>query len=327
MLNSNMSNSNKTNIGIVGVGHLGSFHVEQYQKLEDVNIIGFYDTDSAQINQVKNKYNINAFDSLEKLLAACNAVSIATPTTTHCKIAKQAMEMGCHVLIEKPITQNIKEAKELVSIAKKKKLIIQVGHIERFNPAFYSLINKKFNPRFIESHRLAPFNLRGTDVDVILDLMIHDIDIVLSLVQSNVKEIRASGISVLSNSIDTANARVAFDNGCVANMTASRIAQKKIRKFRFFEDSSYTTIDFLNPSIEKYILANKRPKDDQSYVVINNIKEKYILYEKCEIVHHNALKKELENFIESILHVKQPIIDGYSGLEALKLAIKIQDSI
>ena len=327
MLNSNMSNLNKINIGIIGTGHLGSFHIEQYKKIENVNIIGFTDINDTQIHQIKNKHNITYFDNLEKLLANCDAVSIATPTTTHFKVAKKALEMNCHVLIEKPITQNIAEAKKLVKISEEKKLIIQVGHIERFNPAFYSLINEQFNPLFIESDRLAPFNVRGTDVDVILDLMIHDIDIVLSLVKSKVKEIRASGISVLSNNIDTASARVEFHNGCVANMTASRISQKKIRKFRFFEDSSYTTIDFLNPSIEKYILSDNMPDNNQSYVVMNNIKGKYILYEKCQIAHHNALKKELQNFIESIVNVKKPIIDGYSGLEALKLAIKIQDSI
>ena len=327
MLNLNMGNSKKIDIGIVGAGHLGSFHIEQYKELSNVNIVGFTDINKAQINQVKNKYNINAFDSLDELLTNCDAISIATPTTTHFKVAKKALEMNCHVLIEKPITQNIAEAKELVSISEEKKLIIQVGHIERFNPAFYSLINQKFNPLFIESDRLAPFNIRGTDVDVVLDLMIHDIDIVLSLVKSNVKEIRASGLSVLSDNIDTASARVEFNNGCVANMTASRISQKKIRKFRFFEESSYTTIDFLNPSIEKYMLSNEKPDNNPSYVVMNNIRGKYILYEKCDITHHNALKKELENFIESIINVKKPIIDGYSGLEALKLAIKIQNSI
>ena len=327
MLNSNMNHSNKINVGVIGVGRLGSFHIEQYQTLDNVNIIGFFDTNSDQSNAIKNKYHITAFNDLEKLLNLCDAVSIATPTTTHFDIAQKAMQMNCHALIEKPITQNIEEATKLVNMSEEKKLIIQVGHIERFNPAFYSLKNQSINPLFIESHRLAPFNMRGTDVDVILDLMIHDIDITLSLVDSDVTEVRASGVSVLSNNIDTANARVAFNNGCVANMTASRISKKKIRKFRFFEKSSYTTIDFLNPSIEKYILSNTAPDNEQSYVVMNNIKDKYILYEKFEIEHYNALKKELENFIESIVNVKKPIIDGYSGLKALKLAIKIQSSI
>ena len=318
---------NKINVGIVGAGHLGSFHIEQYKNLKNVNIIGFFEINNTQVEKIKKKYNIHAFDDLNQLLDKCDAISITTPTTLHFSIAKKAMEKNCHVLIEKPITQNVDEAKQLVEISEKKQLVIQVGHIERFNPAFYSLKDQKIFPQFIESHRIAPFNIRGTDVDVILDLMIHDIDIVLSLVKSPVKEIRASGISVLSNNIDTANARVEFENGCIANMTASRIAQKKIRKFRFFEKSAYTTIDFLNPSIEKYILSDSMINNNESHVVINNIKDKYILYEKCEIIHHNALQKELENFIESIIHVKQPIIDGYSGLKALKLAIEIQKSI
>ncbi len=322
-----MNNINKINIGVIGTGHLGSFHIEQYKNLNNVNLIGCFDINENQTTQIKKKYDINVFDDLNELLDMCDAVSVTTPTTAHFSVAKKAMEKNCHVFIEKPITQNIEEATQLVSISEKNNLIIQVGHIERFNPAFYSLKNQSINPLFIESHRIAPFNVRGTDVDVVLDLMIHDIDIVLSIVKSKVKEIRASGISVLSNSIDTANARVAFENGCVANMTASRIAQKKIRKFRFFEDSSYTTIDFLNPSIEKYILSNNIPDNNQSYVVMNNIKDKYILYEKCNITNHNALKKELENFIESIINLQQPIIDGYSGLKALKLAIEIQNSI
>tara|TARA_Y100001970_G_C14197719_1_gene839151 strand:- start:982 stop:1971 length:990 start_codon:yes stop_codon:yes gene_type:complete len=327
MLNSNMNDLQKINIGIIGTGRLGSFHIEQYQTINNINIVGAYDVNNEQLDVIKNKYDITIFNNINELLKQCDAVSIATPTTTHFDIAKKAMHNNCHVLIEKPITKNIQEAQDLVQIAEEKNLIIQVGHIERFNPAFYGLINDKINPKFIESHRLAPFSTRGTDVDVILDLMIHDIDIVLSLVKSNVKEIRASGISVLSDNIDTANARVLFENGCVANMTASRIAQKTIRKFRFFEDAAYTTIDFLNPSIEKYILSNKVPNKNSSYVVMNHMQNKYILYEKPDIHHHNALKKELENFVESIINVKKPIIDGFTGLNALKLAIKILGSI
>ena len=322
-----MNNSFKINVGVVGVGHLGSFHLEQYKELNCVNLIGFFDINNELSMKTQNKYQIKSFDHLKDLLEQCDAISVATPTTTHFEISKIAMEMNCHILIEKPITKNISQAKELVKISEENNLMIQVGHIERFNPAFYSLTNQKINPLFVESHRLAPFNVRGTDVDVVLDLMIHDIDILLSLVESGVREIRASGVSVLSDSIDTANARIEFDDGCVANLTASRISQKKIRKFRIFENHSYTTIDFLNPSVEKYILSNKKPSDQQSYVVMNNTKEKYILYEKLEIVNHNALKIELESFIDSVAASKKPLVDGQSGLRALKLAIKIQDSL
>ena len=322
-----MSDSLKINIGVIGAGYLGSFHIEQYKAMNNINLVGFFDINNNCSIGVEKKYQINSFKNINELLDVCDAVSIATPTTTHFEIAIIAMNHNCHVLIEKPITKNVLEAKKLVEISEDKGLIIQVGHIERFNPAFYTLINQNINPRFVESHRLAPFNLRGTDVDVILDLMIHDIDILLSLVKSEIKEVRASGISVLSDNIDTANARLEFLNGCVANLTASRISQKKIRKFRFFERDSYTTIDFLNPCVEKYVVSNAKPAGKKSYVVMNNDKEKYILYEKFNVVPHNALKKELENFINSIAVSKQPIIDGRSGLNALKLAIQIQDSI
>ena len=180
---------------------------------------------------------------------------------------------------------------------------------------------------FVESHRLSPFNIRGTDVDVILDLMIHDIDILLSITNSDILEIRASGVSVLSDNVDTANARLELSNGCVANITASRIAQRKLRKFRFFEKNSYTTIDFLNPSIEKYILSDKKPINKDSFFTMNEIKNKYILYEKPTIKEHNALKKELEHFIDSITLSTQPLTDGNSGLKALKVAIQIQNYI
>tara|TARA_B100001123_G_C15203621_1_gene984359 strand:- start:329 stop:1303 length:975 start_codon:yes stop_codon:yes gene_type:complete len=322
-----MSESNKINVGVIGAGYLGSLHIQQYKTLKNINLIGFYDINNRHALEVEKKYQVSAFDSMEDLLSLCDAVSIATPTITHFEIAKQAMNKMCHVLIEKPITKNIREAKEIVQISEQKKLIIQVGHIERFNPAFYTLRNSQIHPLFVESHRLAPFNIRGTDVDVILDLMIHDIDILLSLVQSKINEVRASGISVLSDNIDTANARIEFNNGCVANLTASRIANKKIRKFRFFEKNAYTTIDFLNPNIEKYVLTNTKPTKQKSYVVMNNTKEKYILYEKMDVIHHNALKKELENFVDSISISTKPLIDGESGLRALKLAIQIQDSI
>ena len=322
-----MGDSLKINIGVIGTGYLGSFHVEQYKRMRGVNLVGFFDINNDRSIVVEKKHQINSFKNINELLDACDAVSIVTPTTTHFETAISAMNHNCHVLIEKPITKNAPEAKKLVEMSESRGLIIQVGHIERFNPAFHALINQNIRPRFVESHRLAPFNMRGTDVDVVLDLMIHDIDILLSLVKSEIKEIRASGISVLSDNIDTANARLEFLNGCVANLTASRISQKKIRKFRFFENNSYTTIDFLNPSVEKYVVSNTKPPAGESYVIMNNIKEKYILYEKFNIVHHNALKKELENFIDSIAAAKQPLINGRFGLKALKLAIQIQDSI
>ena len=212
-------------------------------------------------------------------------------------------------------------------LSKKNDTLVQVGHIERFNPAFCALNRENINPHFIESHRLSPFNVRGTDVDVVLDLMIHDIDILITIVKSNIKLIQASGVSVLSDTIDMANTRIEFDDGCVANITASRISQKKLRKFRIFEEKSYTNIDFLNPCIEKYILSNNRPKNNFSCVVINENEEKYILYEKPKINLHNALKVELQYFAESIRKSQKPVVDGNDGLRALEIAMQIRDQI
>ena len=321
-----MGAKKKINVGVIGVGYLGSYHVEQYQQLKNINFVGCHDIDSKKLDHIQKKYNVKTFEKLDELLLLCDAVSIVTPTVTHFKIGQEAILANCHVLIEKPITQNIKEANMLLTLATKNNKIIQVGHIERFNPAFYTLKTKNIAPLFVESHRIAPFNIRGIDVDVILDLMIHDIDILLALVQSPVKDIRGSGVSVLSENFDTVNARIEFKNGCVANLTASRIAQKQIRKFRFFENNSYTTVDFLNPSIERYVLNKKKPNNKNSVLIMNH-KDKYITYDKIKIKPHNALKKELSHFVECVLESINPIVDGSSGYNALKLAVEIQNYI
>ena len=321
-----MGANKKINIGVIGVGYLGSYHVAQYQQLKNINFVGCHDIDKKKLDDIRKKNGVKTFDRLDELLTLCDAVSIVTPTLTHFKIGEQAILSDCHILIEKPITQNIKEADILLTLATKNNKIIQVGHIERFNPAFYTLKTKNIDPLFVESHRIAPFNIRGIDVDVILDLMIHDIDILLALVQSPVKDIRGSGVSVLSETFDTVNARIEFENDCIANLTASRIAQKKIRKFRFFEKNSYTTVDFLNPSIERYVLDNKKPSNQNSLLVMNH-KDKYITYDKVTIKPHNALKKELSHFVQCVEESINPIVDGYSGYNALKLAIEIQNYI
>jgi len=322
-----MLNSNHIiNVGVIGVGYLGSFHVEQYQQIPGVRLVGCCDLDNKALSNIKTKYSVNTFSTIDDLLKKCDAVSVVTPTITHFNIAKDAIEAGCHVLIEKPITHDIKEAKKLLKLATKHNKIIQVGHIERFNPAFSTLKTKDTNPRFIESHRIAPFNTRGMDVDVVLDLMIHDIDIVLALVGSPVDNIKASGVAVLSKNLDSVNARIEFINGCVANLTASRIANKKIRKFRFFEDSGYTTIDFLNPSVERYVLHKKKPCNKKLTTIMTH-DNKYITYDKLNIEPHNALNKELAHFIHCISQEKNPIVDGSSGLNALQLAIDIQNDI
>ena len=322
-----MKENSKIKVGVVGVGHLGRFHVEQYQLINVVDLVGFFDIDIKASQNVSNILNVKSYDCLDDLLDVCDAVSICTPTSTHFEISKKVIYKRCHLFIEKPITNNVRQARELISLSKKNNTLVQIGHIERFNPAFFALNKENINPRFIESHRLSPFNVRGTDVDVILDLMIHDIDILITIVKSNIKLILASGVSVLSDKIDMANTRIEFESGCVANMTVSRISQKTLRKFRIFEKNSYTNIDFLNPCVEKYILSNERPKNDFSYVVINENKEKYILYDKPKINLHNALKVELQCFAESIQVSEEPVVSGNDGLRALEIAMQIRDKI
>ncbi len=322
-----MSENHKIKIGVIGVGHLGKFHVEQYQLIDGVDFVGLFDIDTERATKIGNQLNTNSYNNVNDLFDDCDGVSICTPTLTHSAIAQKAILGGCHVLIEKPITKDLYEAEDLIVLSKEHKKIIQVGHIERFNPAFCALNTKNMNPQFIESHRLSPFNIRGTDVDVILDLMIHDIDILMTIVKSKIKCINASGVSVLSNKIDMANTRIEFENGCVANMTASRISQKKLRKFRIFESHSYTNIDFLDPCVETYVLSKNKPKNDRSYIVVNENKEKYILYDKPIIHSHNALRVELIDFIQSIQKAKEPVVSGSDGMKALDIAIQICNQI
>ena len=222
--------SNQVNIGVVGVGHLGYHHVEHLTKIKKANLIGIYDLDSKRSNEVSTKFNVQAFESLENLLSRVDALSIVTPTSTHKSIAEQCIQNGKHVFIEKPITTNVDEADHIIKLAEKNSTIIQVGHIERFNPALLALSNLEIKPEYIEVHRMAPFMSRGTDVPVVLDLMIHDIDLVLSFISSKVKDIYANGLSIMTNSVDIANARIKFENGAIANITSSRVAKDRARK-------------------------------------------------------------------------------------------------
>ncbi len=322
-----MINSPKIKVGVIGVGHLGKFHVQQYHNINNVICMGVFDTNSKEARRVSKEYNINAYDVLADLVQECEAVSICTPTSTHHAVAKQALLSDCHILIEKPITHDIVEAQDLIKVSNEYNKIIQVGHIERFNPALSELNLDNIKPIFIESHRLSPFNIRGTDVDVVLDLMIHDIDILLNLVKSDINNIVASGVSVLSNKIDMANTRIEFTNGCVANLTASRISKKQLRKFRIFENNKYTNIDFLHPSQEIYILDKNKPKKKSPFVIISENKDKYILYSKSKIKSYNALTLELDNFIDSIVNQKKPLVSAYDGIAAIEVAFKILQQI
>ena len=237
-------------VGILGVGHLGKFHLNNWKEIEGVELVGFYDPNDESALEVIKKYGLIRFDDAETLIDASDAVDIIAPTTAHFRLCKAAIIKGKHVFVEKPLANTMEEAKELVKLTKEANIKFQVGHVERFNPAFLALKNYSLQPMFIEVHRLAQFNPRGTDVSVILDLMIHDIDIILSLVKSNVKSISANGVAVMSDTPDIANVRIEFDNGCVANLTSSRISMKKMRKMRLFQKDAYIGIDFLDKKTE-----------------------------------------------------------------------------
>ncbi|HLP15887.1 MAG TPA: Gfo/Idh/MocA family oxidoreductase [Bacteroidota bacterium] len=322
---------NKINVGVIGVGHLGALHAKMYAAIDSANFVGVYDVNQERCREVAAMYQIAAFGTIDELLTAVDAVSIATVTTHHYETAKQALDAGRHILIEKPMTTTITEAEELNALAKEKGLLIQVGHIERFNPAILSLEEYRLAPMFIESHRLAQFNPRGTDVAVVLDLMIHDIDIILSLVDSPVSKIEANGISVVSDSADIANARLQFANGCVANVTASRISQKKMRKMRMFQSNAYISIDFLKGQSEVFRLGDPNDPVSNSTMMLGEIergkKKRTIIYEHLEQKDVNALKCELESFLSAIAAQRRPIVSGEDGQRALEVAQEIMKQI
>ncbi len=316
-------------MGVIGVGHLGNFHVQQLNTLNQAEIVGIHDPDPNRLHEMAAAHGVTPFSELKALLEQCDAVSIVTPTSTHFQVAQQALEQNCHLFIEKPITQTVSEAREILELASVRSRIIQVGHIEEFNPAFLMLEDYEIHPQFIECHRLAPFNIRGTDVPVVLDLMIHDIGIVLSLVQSPVTEVRASGVKVVSETVDIANARIEFENGCIANLTSSRISQKKMRKLRIFQENSYITVDFMGGVVETYRVTDTLPEGvnfDMS-VALDGHKKRHILYHKPEVPSGNALRIELSHFVESVQQFQKPRVDGRSATEALALAVKVQQII
>jgi len=320
----------KVNIGILGVGHLGRFHVQNYLSIPQAEVVGVYDVDFQRSQAIAEEFNIPAFERAEDLLAKIEAASIVVTTSAHYEIAKACLEKNIHCLVEKPITSTLAQADELIEIARQKNLILQVGHIERFNPALVALDGFELSPMFIESHRLASFNPRGTDVAVVLDLMIHDIDIILHLVKSPVTEIDASGVAVITQAVDIANARIKFANGCVANVTASRISQKAMRKMRLFQRNGYVGIDFLQKFSELYQLVdaeNFQPKTNQLPIEFGQVNQsqtpKKIVYERRQVEEANALKMELESFLHAVRNGEKPAVSGEDGREALRVGIEI----
>lgn len=315
-------------VGVLGAGHLGKIHLRLLQESSEYDLIGFYDPDEINGKQVAQEFGYQYFDNLNALIDAVDVVDIVTPTLSHYECAKKAMEKGKHVFIEKPITNTLEEAEELLRLQEKYRVKGQVGHVERFNPAFSAIKDSISNPMFIETHRLAEFNPRGTDVPVVLDLMIHDIDIILSVVDSEVKQINASGVSVISKSPDIANARIEFENGCVANLTSSRISLKNMRKSRFFQQDAYISVDFLDKKVEMVKMKDAPEVPGAFDMVLQNAEgeRKQIYFENPEIKANNAIKDELETFAEAINGDTLPKVTLEQGTKALKVALQIIDS-
>jgi predicted dehydrogenase len=305
-------------IGVIGAGHLGKFHLNNWAAIEGVKLIGFCDTDDENAKVVAEKYAIPRFTTTNELLDACDAVDIVAPTTFHFELCEAAIKKGKHVFVEKPLANTMDEARALVKLAKEANIKFQVGHVERFNPAFLALKNMPLLPMFIEVHRLAQFNPRGTDVSVILDLMIHDIDIILHLVKSNVNYISANGVAVMSDTPDIANVRIEFDNGCVANLTSSRISMKKMRKMRLFQKDAYIGIDFLEKKTEVIKLNTPEDKDVFTFDIETNNGKKTIAVANPHVQEVNAIKMELEEFKNAILtntETAVPVVDGFRAME------------
>jgi len=321
----------KLKVGVVGVGHLGKLHTKMFGLIDNCELIGVYDSDSEKSLSVAEEFKTKGYSSIDDLLKETNAVSIAATTSAHYELAMKALDFDNHVFIEKPITATIEEAEKLVELAEQKKLNLQVGHIERFNPGLLAIESYIKDPKFIQSDRLAPFNPRGTDVAVVLDLMIHDIDIILSLVKSHVVDVVANGVEVVSDNIDIANARIEFENGAVANVTASRISQKRMRKMRIFQKDNYLSLDFNTGASEIYNLIPLDKDVPTNAMTIGEIgigeKKKRLVYEQPEKVEVNALQYEIQLFVNSVLEKKPPVVSGKDGLRALKVADLIMQKI
>ena len=311
--------------GVIGAGHLGKIHLRLLEASQRYKLIGFYDSNNKNAKTLSREKGYRLFDSLEELIESCEMIDIVTPTLFHHEVSLKAIAKKKHIFIEKPIANSVFEAKEITKAAKEKGVLGQVGHVERFNPAFKAALYAITNPMFIESHRLAEFNPRGTDVPVVLDLMIHDIDILLSLVKSKVKTISASGVSVISTTPDIANARIEFENGCVANLTASRISLKKMRKTRFFQKDAYISVDFLEKKAEIVKMKEAPEKSVDFAMILQNAEgqKKEIYFENPVINNSNAILEELEAFSDAIEGKNTPLVSLENGTEALNIAFEI----
>ncbi len=324
-------NNPKLKIGLVGTGHLGKIHLKCILASDKYELVGFYDANSDVRQAIEKEFNVKAFDEVEILINAVDVVDIVTPTPFHYELAKKAIALGKHLFIEKPVTSTPDEARELQSLSKEKNIKIQVGHVERFNPAFLALKDVSLNPIFIEAHRLATFNPRGTDVSVVLDLMIHDLDLLLSIVKSPVVGIHASGVALVSHHADICNARIEFENGCVANLTASRISLKQMRKLRIFQPDAYLSLDFLEKEAQVIRLhdeSNLSEERRNELMPLETAKgKKFIELNSPKIEPTNAIQMELESLATAIWNNEDPIVDIEDGMAALELAHMIHDEV
>lgn len=318
-------------IGVLGAGHLGKIHIRLLLELsEEFSVVGFFDPSDKNAEDAIAQFGLKRYETIQSLLDDVDCVDIVTPTLTHFDCASQALRNSKHVFIEKPVTETVEEAKALMELAREANVKVQVGHVERFNPAFQAAIPYFNKPMFIETHRLAQFNPRGTDVPVVLDLMIHDLDIILSVVRSGIKRISASGVAVVSDTPDITNARIEFDNGCVANLTASRISLKNMRKSRFFQKDAYISVDFLAKELEVVRMEDVVGEADPLDIVFDlgeGKPVKKIYFDKPELEPINSIKEELRTFHEAIVQDKVPVVPLEDGFRALDVAQQILDKL
>lgn len=317
-------------IGVLGAGHLGKIHIKCIKEIQEYELMGFYDAMPENAKVVAEEFKLKSFETIESLIDAVDVIDIVTPTLSHFECAEMALKAGKHVFIEKPVTNTLAEAEELIRLSKAHGLKIQVGHVERFNPAFVAAQPYLNQPMFIETHRLAQFNPRGLDVPVVLDLMIHDIDVILKAVGSEVEHISASGVNVVADTPDIANARLEFANGCVANLTTSRIAVKNMRKSRFFQKDAYVAVDFLEKKSEIVRMKEATGEEGPFSMVLDlgeNKGKKEIIFENPKIHTTNAIREELFTFHEAIMNNKEPVVTIEDGYNALKVAYGILEKI
>lgn len=314
-------------VGVFGVGHLGKFHLNNWKQIPTVELVGFFDPNNEQAAEVEKTYGIKRFIDEAELIAAVDAIDVVTPTHLHFAVCEMAIKMGKHVFVEKPMANTIEEGKAIMHMVKEANVKLQVGHVERFNPAFTALKNETLKPLFIEVHRLAQFNPRGTEVSVILDLMIHDIDIILSIVKSDVKNISASGVAVLTDTPDIANVRIEFNNGCVANLTSSRISMKKMRKIRLFQKDAYIGIDFLEKNTEIIKLKQPDESDAFSFDIETHQGTKTISISNPVVEEGNAILSELSSFVQSIEKDEPTVVNEIDGYLAMEVAHQILEKI